>query len=186
VADDKKHMEDAEGRSRDREEVHGSDAISVVPEEGGPGLAGSRGAGQGAQVPRDAALRQAEDQAEKLAADAGRAPVVFGGHLPDEGANIVRQKRATGAPAAPGQPVPVDPETRTVPAHDRVWLDDGEALRPTAPEAAKHDPEESVGRLDGGASSTGQRGELLAQGQVLDHQVAAGAQGRAKRRQEGY
>jgi len=76
--------------------------------------------------------------------DAGRAPGILGGHPPDEGANLGRQRRATGAPAAPGQPVPVDPEPGAVPAHNRVWPDDGEALGPAAPEAAQQDPEESV------------------------------------------
>ena len=107
--------------------------------------------------------------------DAGRAPRILGGHPPNEGANLARQGRATGALAAPGQPVPVDPEAGAVPAHDRVWLDDSEALGPTAPEAAQQDPEESVGRPDDGVPSTGHGGELLAEGQVLDHEVASRA-----------
>ena len=73
-----------------------------------------------------------------------------------------------------------------MPAHDRVWPDDGEALGPTAPEAAQEDPEESVSAPYDRVSSTGQSGELLAEGQVLGHQVAARAQSRVERRQESH
>ncbi len=73
-----------------------------------------------------------------------------------------------------------------MPARDRVWLDDGEAPGPTAPEAAQQDSEESVGGADDGVPSTSQGGELLAEGQVLDHEVTARAHGRAERRQEGH
>ncbi len=73
-----------------------------------------------------------------------------------------------------------------MPANDSIRLDDGEGLGPTAPEAAQQDPEEPVGGTDVGGSSTGQGDELLAEGQILDHQVASGEHGRADRRQEGY
>jgi hypothetical protein len=59
-----------------------------------------------------------------------------------------------------------------------------EAGGPTAPEVSQQDPEDPVGGPDDRTSSRGQRGELLAQGQVLNHQVAARAHGRAERRQE--
>lgn len=45
--------------------------------------------------------------------------------------------------------------------------------------------EEAVSAPHDRVSSTGQGGELLAEGQVLDHKVAARAQGRAVRRQKG-
>jgi hypothetical protein len=43
----------------------------------------------------------------------------------------------------------------------------------TAPEVPRHDPEDPVGGPDDRTPSRDQRGELLAEGQVLDHQVAA-------------
>ena len=61
-----------------------------------------------------------------------------------------------------------------------------ETPSPTAPEAAQQDPEEPVGRPDDGASSTGQGAKLLAEDQVLNHEVASRAQGRAKSRQEEH
>src|ERR1700694_4058738 len=68
--------------------------------------------------------------------------------------------------AAPGQPVPVAPEAGAVPAHDRIRLDDGEALGPTTPESAQQDPEEPVGGAKDRAASTGQGRKILAEGQV--------------------
>lgn len=72
-----------------------------------------------------------------------------------------------------------------MPAHDRVWPDDGEALGPTAPETAQQDPEDPIRGPDVGVTSTGQSDELLAEGQVLDHEVVPRAEGRSERRQEG-
>jgi hypothetical protein len=72
-----------------------------------------------------------------------------------------------------------------VPTHDGGRADDGERLGPTAPKSAQQDPEEPVCGPNDGASSTCQSGELLAKGQVLEHEFAPRADGRAERRQEG-
>jgi hypothetical protein len=73
-----------------------------------------------------------------------------------------------------------------VQAHDRVWPDDGEGLGPTAPEAAQQDPEEPVSEPNDRALARDHGGKLLAEGQVLDHDVTSRANGRAERRQEGH
>jgi hypothetical protein len=73
-----------------------------------------------------------------------------------------------------------------VPAHHRVRLDDGDSLGPNAPEAVQKDPEDPIGGPDVEVSSTGQGDELLAEGQILEHEVASTAHGRAERRQEGH
>jgi hypothetical protein len=57
---------------------------------------------------------------------------------------------------------------------------------PTAPESAQQNPEEPVGGPNDRVSSTGQGGKLLAKGEVLGHEVASRAQGRAERGREGY
>src|SRR5512143_4104937 len=56
MVDDEEHVKDVEHRCGHREEVHGRDPVSVVSEKGGPGGVGPRGARQGVQVSRDAAL----------------------------------------------------------------------------------------------------------------------------------
>jgi len=186
VADDEEHVDDLERRGRDGEEVHGGDPGAVIPEEGRPSLASLRGARQVAKIARDAALGDLEAEAEQFSVDAGRAPGILRGHPPDESADLAREGRPAGARAPPGQPVPVDAEAGAVPAHDRIRLDDGEGLGPTAPEAAQQDPEDPIGGPDVGMSSTGEGGQLLAEGQILDHEVASGEHGRAEGRQERY
>jgi hypothetical protein len=71
----------------------------------------------------------------------------------------------------------LDAEADPVPTHDRARPNDGEDLGPTAPEAARQDPEDPIGGPDVVVSAASQGGELLAQGQILDHEVASRAQG---------
>jgi hypothetical protein len=151
--------------------------VQVCPARGCE--AGSAGGGR-----RCAPCLEAQAQAQQFPVDAGCAPG-FSEAILRMRARTSRG-RAAGALAAPGQPVPVAPEAGAVPAHDRIRLDDGEAPGPTTPESAQQDPEEPVGWPKDRASSTGQGGKLLAEDQVLDHEVASRAQGRVKRRQEGY
>jgi hypothetical protein len=53
-----------------------------------------------------------------------------------------------------------------------------------APESAQQDPEGLFRGPDVGGSSTDQGDELLAERQILEHEVASGAHGRSKGRQE--
>jgi hypothetical protein len=64
--------------------------------------------------------------------------------------------------------------------------DDGEGLGPTAPETAQQDPEDPIGGPDVWVPPPGQGGELLAEGQVLEHEISPRTHGGAERRQEGY
>ena len=73
-----------------------------------------------------------------------------------------------------------------MPAHDGVRPDDGEGFGPTAPIPAQQDPEDPIGGPDVGVPSHGQGDELLAKGQVLEHEISPRTQGRAERRQEDY
>ncbi len=59
-----------------------------------------------------------------------------------------KDRWVAGPPAAPGQPVPVDPEPSAMPADNRLRLDDAESAGPARPEAAQDDPECSVGGTD--------------------------------------
>jgi hypothetical protein len=186
VADDEKHMKDAKHRGGHREEVHRGDAVPVVSEERPPGGVGPRCAGQGPQVSRDAALGDVEAEALQLSMDAGRAPGVLGCHPPDECSDLPRQARTAGARSSPGQPVPVGAKPGAMPAHHRVRPDDGEGLGPTAPETAQQDPEDPIGGPDVWVPPPGQGGELLAEGQVLEHEISPRTHGGAERRQEGY
>jgi hypothetical protein len=63
---------------------------------------------------------------------------------------------------------------------------DGEGFGPAAPRSTQQDPEDPVRGPDVGVPPPDQGGELLAEGQVLDHQMASRAHGREEVRQEGY
>src|SRR5712664_2117552 len=83
---------------------------------------------------------------------------------------------ATSPVTAAGQPPPVQPEVSTVPTDDCLRLDDDEGVRPARPQLSKGDPEGSVGGPDERARRRG--GELLAKGEVLEQEIAAGTEAR--------
>ena len=83
--------------------------------------------------------------------DAGCPPGVLGGHAPDEVTNLAWQIRTAMAPTSPGEPVPVAPETRAVPADDGSRLNDGQRVGPAGPETAEEDPEDAIGESNDGA-----------------------------------
>jgi len=72
-----------------------------------------------------------------------------------------------------------------VPADHGVWLDNDKHVRPARPEPGKHEPEGAVtfaqARAGRGALEVGQ---LLAQGEVLDCEVRAGAERGTQRSKE--
>jgi hypothetical protein len=72
-----------------------------------------------------------------------------------------------------------------VPADHGVWLDDDKHVRPARPEPGENEPEGAVtlaqARAAGGALEVGQ---LLAQGEVLECEVRAGAEGGTQRSKE--
>ena len=75
-----------------------------------------------------------------------------------------------------------------MPAHHRVGRDDAQVLTPTGAAAASRDPEQLVPRVKprprSGPSRPRQDGELVAQQQVLEHEVAARADPGQHRREQ--
>ena len=93
--------------------------------------------------------------------------------------------RTSGATA--GRPGPCrrlfqvqnEPEAGPLPPDDGLGLDDGDGLRPAAPQAGEQDPEQAVG----GSQAWTRRGaledgQLVPQGEVLEHQGALGPEER--------
>jgi hypothetical protein len=72
-----------------------------------------------------------------------------------------------------------------MPAHDGLRLDEHEHVGPSRPASAQRYPEPTI---DGGNARTpafgGQRADLLAERQVLEHEVRTPANQRAKRTRE--
>ena len=61
-----------------------------------------------------------------------------------------------------------------MPAEDRRGLDDGERVLPSGPPAAQGKPEDAVSNADAGPRVLPlEDGELLAEREVLDHEVGA-------------
>src|SRR5262249_4453975 len=92
----------------------------------------------------------------------------------DECAHLRRDSWAAGSvpPALPG---PEQPEAGAVPANDGLGWDDGNGLRPAVPQAREQDPEEAVARSQAWARrGTPEDGQLVAQGEVLEHQGVVG------------
>ena len=77
-----------------------------------------------------------------------------------------------GAPALRG---PEELEASPMPPDHRLGLDDGDGLRPAAPQTGKQDPEQPVrGSQAWTRRGTLEDGQLMAQREVLEHQGALG------------
>ena len=72
-----------------------------------------------------------------------------------------------------------------MPANHCLGLHEDENVGPSRPQPAKRDPEPAVSGSDVGTpTAAGERSKLLLEGQVLDHEFAAVAEGRAKGAEE--
>ena len=68
-----------------------------------------------------------------------------------------------------------------MPADHRVRLDEDQRATPGGPVAGEPGPEEAVGRPEpGSAGRTGEDEKLVAEGDVLEEEIAAGAGGVAQ------
>ena len=114
-----------------------------------------------------------------------RAPQGVGAsHRTDEGADIRGDGWAAG-PVSVALPGPVEPEPSPMPPDHRLGLDDGDGLRPAAPQAGEQDPEQPVG----GAQAWARRGpledgQLMTQREVLERQGAAGPKSEEEARED--
>jgi hypothetical protein len=134
--EDEQHLEQRRGHG---EEVHGNEAPDVVVEERAPGLRRRRSTAD--QILGDRGLGDLEAELLELAVDPGCAPQgVRLGHPADEGSDLRGNRRAAGSvrPALPG---PEQLEAGPMPPDDGLGLDDGDGLRPAAPQAGEQDPD---------------------------------------------
>jgi hypothetical protein len=97
---------------------------------------------------------------------------IRGGHLPDQGGNL-RIDGRTVATGPAGELCPVVTEVATLPSQDGVGRHDDGRFPPARPRSGQADPEQTIHRVEPGP---GRRslvvGELLAQGQVLEGELA--------------
>jgi hypothetical protein len=74
-----------------------------------------------------------------------------------------------------GLPAPEQAPPQSMPAHDRIGCHDRQVLAPAATEPTSHDPEQLVPGTKAstwsGSSRPSKDGQLVAQEQVLEHEV---------------
>jgi hypothetical protein len=174
VSEHDENEEDAEASGGHRKEVNRDDVPDVVSEERPPGLRGlgtTRGHEAG-----DGALGDVDAELEELAVDARRTPQgIRRGHRPDEGGDLGADGwAAASGPAREASPVLAEAAPR--PSEDGIRRDDDQGLPPAGPESGQAGPEQTVGRAELGAGRESLvDGERLAQGQVLEGELAVAA-----------
>ncbi len=170
VPDDEPAVQDTELRRWHREEIHGGDAVRVVAQESEPPITLVGPGGTLWHVTRDRGLRDRESKLKKLAMDAGRTPPIAR-HTDDEITDLAGN---TGTSCCPRlrYPGPVSAETPTVPSDHGLRLHDDQTRGPTRPSGSEAHPEASVAVVERRPRTiTSEGSHLLAQGQILEHQV---------------
>src|SRR5262249_8926002 len=159
------------------EEVDRGDLRRVVLQKRAPGLRRRRASSD--HVLGDGGLRDLDAELDQLTENPRwAAERILPAHPSDQGPRIGRD-RWTARSALAASPGPEGLERGPVPADHGVGLDDDERVAPTTPAAEEHGPEEAIAvakprRLRGSP----QHRELMAQREVLEHEVLASAEQR--------
>src|SRR6059036_111293 len=185
VSEHDKNKEDAQARGGHREEIEGDQIADMVGEERPPGLRR-----QGAPLryePRDGALGDVEPQPEKFPVNSRGAPQRIGRRHPcDESLDLnIDGWAARDGPG--GELGPVLAEAAPLPPQDGVGRHDDESLPPARPHPRQRAPEEAVAPAHLRPSHRPLvDGELVAQGQVLqgDMAVSAAEEGKQSKQAE--
>ena len=179
VGENDQDEEHAQAHGGHGEEIEGDQVPNVIGQECAPGLRGRRGALR--HQPGDCALGHVDAELEELTMDSRGAPEgVRGGHAGDQSFDLgVDGRAASGGPA--GEFGPVLTEASPLPPQDGVGSHDDEGLFPPDPDPGQSDPEEAISSAQ---SRPGHHslvdGELVAQGQVLEGELAVAAEQEGK------
>ncbi len=182
-AQDYEHEQQPEGHRRHPGEVDGNRLPEMIPNKGPPT---SRGRfSMSWQVLRDRRLGDRDSEVQELAVNPWSAP---GGvrlvHLHDQLSDLGGDRR----PARPALPAPVEAQALSVPAEDRLGLDQDESLAPSGPELREPDPHQSIGGPKLGSPPRAlalEDEELMAQGEYLGLECGPAAEQRSERRKSG-
>jgi hypothetical protein len=147
----------------------------MVAQERAPGLRW-RAAWSSPAVASDRAVADSNAELEQLTSDAlGTPQLVLARHGDDQLSDFGTEVRPATTRA--GLPAPEEAPTLPMPTHDRVWCHYRQVLAPAGTPAASQDPEQLVpdtkASTCSGADGTGEDGKLVAQQQVLEHEVVA-------------
>src|SRR5947199_264346 len=124
----------------------------------------------------DGTLGHIDAELEELGMDSWGAPErIRRGHSPDQDFDLGVDGRVTTG--GPGELGPVFAEAAPLPPQDCVRGHDQERPPPTGPDSGQRDPEEPIGSAKWGLGHCSLvDGELLAQGQVLEGELAVAAE----------
>ena len=166
--------EDTQAGGGCREEIDRDQVSDMVSEERPPGLSGF-----GAPLrdePGDGALGDIDAELQEFPVDAGSTPQgIRRGHFPDESGDLgIDGRAAAGGPTR--ELGPVLAEASALPSQDGVGRHDDQSPPPAGPDSGQPDPHQTVQRTE---LRPGYRSlvddELLAQGQVLEGELAVAA-----------
>jgi len=142
--DNEKAVQHAKSQSRQGEEVHGRDDVSVIAEERRPELAGIVGRRPAPEIAGDGALGNVQAKLEELAVNSRSAPGgILVRHPPDERSNFAIDLGPAQAPGARSQ-APEQPKASPMPGDNRFWFDDNQDVAPGRPKPAEKGPKHSI------------------------------------------
>ena len=173
VRQDHEDEQDLEHHRGHDEEVHGDEAPQVVVEKGPPSLRWRPSMAD--QVLGYRRLGDLEAQLLEFPVNPRRAPRGLAArHLSDERSDLRGDGRTAG-PVPAALPGPEELEAGPLPANDGGGLDDGDGIRPAAPQAGQQDPEQPVGPPQAWTRRRAlEDGQLVPQREVLEDQGAVG------------
>ena len=165
----KKAVENPEPESRDGEEVHRGDGLTMVLQKRLPTLSWLRVFRCPSYPPRHRPFRDIESQFHQLAVNPGSAPGgILSHHAKDQLPRLFRKWFSSARATVAGTPPPIEPEAGTVPANHCFRGDDHQRSLPPWPETFGACPEQSINAVETWLGfSTLKDQELLAQGQIL-------------------
>ena len=178
MGNDEEAIQDAERDGRDGEEVHCRNSFPMILEKCSPALGRLRVPPCTLNPTRNGPFGDIEPEHLQFAVDARSTPCgIFRHHLEDQLAHFSADRFPSRLNSVAGNPLPVKAKPSAMPADHSFRRDDKENVSPPGPEASSQDPEELVGRrqLRSGSPRL-EDGQLLTQGQILQHQAAPGVQ----------
>ena len=122
MTDYEKTVEQVEGDSGDRKEVHGGQGFAVIVKKRKPTLGRRRISGCTAHPAGDRALRYIEAEHEEFAVDARRTPGgIFNDHLEDQVTDLFGNSFPADLPSHFAERGPIQSESGPMPADDGFW-----------------------------------------------------------------
>jgi hypothetical protein len=145
VRDDEETVDQSEGQRWYDEEVHCDDRFPVIAEKRRPALSRARIPWSSAHPPQDGSFGDLEAEHPELAMNPRRTPRgVLGHHAEDDLAEFLAYTFSADDGAGAGEPPPIELEAGSVPADDRLRLDNHQRLLSAGPEPPQQNPEELV------------------------------------------